>query len=81
MFRKDFKAKGHTQVKSSDRKKLRQQIQQLYPALNDDILSLIIPTGKGEDFTSCKISLSTGDDILVYSSNKTPWFFVVEDIK
>ncbi|CAF3616749.1 unnamed protein product [Rotaria socialis] len=81
MFRKDFKAKGHTQVKSSDRKKLRQQIQQLYPALNDDILSLIIPTGKGEDFTSCKISLSTGDDILVYSTNKTPWFFVVEDTK
>ncbi|CAF1410153.1 unnamed protein product, partial [Rotaria sordida] len=65
MFRKDFKSKGHTQVKSSDRKKLRQQIQQIYPTLNDDILSLIIPTGKGEDFTSCKLLLSTGDEILV----------------
>ena len=79
MFRKDFKSKGHTQVKSSDRKKLRQQLQQIYPTLNDDILSQVVPTGKGEDFTSCKLLLSTGDDILVYSTNKIPWFFTVED--
>ncbi|CAF3930765.1 unnamed protein product, partial [Rotaria sp. Silwood1] len=81
MFRKDFKSKGYTQVKSSDRKKLRQQIQQIYSTLNDDILSLIIPTGKGDDFTSCKLLLSTGDDILVYSTNKIPWFFIIEDNK
>jgi len=79
MFRKDFKSKGHTQVKSSDRKKLRQQLLQIYPSLTDDILSIIVPLGKGEDFTSCKLLLSTGDDILVYSTNKTPWFFIVED--
>ena len=79
MFRKDFKSKGHTQVKSSDRKKLRQQLQQLFPALTDDLLSQIVPTGKGEDFTSCKVSLSTGEDIIVYSTNKTPWFFTFED--
>ncbi|CAF1402779.1 unnamed protein product [Adineta ricciae] len=81
MFRKDFKSKGNTQVKSSDRKKLRQQFQQTFPSIPDDILSLIIPLGKGEDFTSCKLLLSTGDDIFVYSTNKTPWFFVVEDIE
>ncbi|CAF0956417.1 unnamed protein product [Adineta steineri] len=81
MFRKDFKSKGYTQVKSSDRKKLRQQFQQTYPSIPDDILSLTIPLGKGEDFTSCKLLLSTGDDILVYSTNKIPWFFIVEDIK
>lgn len=79
MFRKDFKPKGQTQVKSSDRKKLRQQIQQVYPTLNDDLVSLIVPTGKGEDFTSCKASLSTGDDIMIYSTNKVPWFFITED--
>jgi translation initiation factor 2D len=79
MFRKDFKSKGYTQVKSSDRKKLRQQLQQIYPTLTDDILSSVVPTGKGEDFTSCKLLLSTGEDILVYSTNKTPWFFTVED--
>lgn len=79
MFRKDFKSKGHTQVKSSDRKKLRHQLQEIYPKLNDDILALIVPTGKGEDLTSCKLLLSTGDDILVYSTNKTPWFFIIED--
>jgi translation initiation factor 2D len=79
MFRKDFKSKGHTQVKSSDRKKLRQQLQQIYPILNDDLLSLIVPLGKGEDFTSCKILLSTGDDIVVYSTNKIPWFFIIDD--
>lgn len=79
MFRKDFKAKGHTQVKSSDRKKLRQQLQEIYPALNDETLSSIVPTGKGDDFTSCKLVLSTGDDVLVYSTNKIPWFFTVED--
>jgi translation initiation factor 2D len=79
MFRKYFKSKGHTQVKSSDRKKLRQQLQQIYPILNDDLLSLIVPLGKGEDFTSCKILLSTGDDIVVYSTNKIPWFFIIDD--
>ena len=79
MFRKDFKSKGYTQVKSSDRKKLRQQLQQNYPILNEELLSLIVPTGKGEDFTSCKLLLSTGDDIVVYSTNKIPWFFIVED--
>jgi translation initiation factor 2D len=79
MFRKDFKSKGHTQVKSSDRKKLRQQLQQIYPILKDDLLSLIVPLGKGEDFTSCKILLSTGDDIVVYSTNKIPWFFIIDD--
>jgi translation initiation factor 2D len=79
MFRKDFKSKGHTQVKSSDRKKLRQQLQQIYPILNDDLLSLVVPLGKGEDFTSCKILLSTGDDIVVYSTNKIPWFFIIDD--
>ena len=80
MFRKDFKSKGHTQVKSSERKKLRQQLQETYPTINDDHLSQIIPTGKGEDFTSCKLALSTGDDIMVYSTNKTPWFFTQEDL-
>lgn len=79
MFRKDFKSKGYTQVKSSDRKKLRQQLQQVFPALTDDILSLIVPLGKGEDFTSCKVLLSTGDDIVLYSTNKIPWFFTLED--
>ena len=79
MFRKDFKSKGHTQVKSSDRKKLRQQLQQSYPILDEELLSLIVPTGKGEDCTSCKLLLSTGDDIVVYSTNKIPWFFLVED--
>lgn len=79
MFRKDFKSKGHTQVKSSDRKKLRQQLQQTFPALTDELLSQVVPTGKGEDFTSCKVSLSTGDDIIVYSTNKTPWFFLLDD--
>ena len=79
MFRKDFKSKGHTQVKSSDRKKLRQQLQQTFPVLTDDLLGQVVPTGKGEDFTSCKVSLSTGDDLIVYSTNKTPWFFVLED--
>ena len=79
MFRKDFKSKGYTQVKSSDRKKLRQQFQQTYPTVTDEIPSLVIPTGKGDDFTSCKILLQTGDDIFVYSTNKIPWFFITED--
>ena len=79
MFRKDFKSKGYTQVKSSERKKLRQQIQQTFPILNNDLLSLIIPTGKGEDFTLCKLLLSTDDNVLVYSTNKMPWFFIIEE--
>ena len=80
MFRKDFKSKGHTQVKSSDRKKLRQQLQETFPGvLTDDLLACIAPTGKGEDFTACKLVLSTGDDAIVYSTNKIPWFFVVEE--
>ena len=79
MFRKDFKAKGQTQVKSSERKKLRQQLQETYPTLNDELLSQIVPTGKGDDFSSCKLALSTGDDVMVYSTNKTPWFFTQDD--
>jgi translation initiation factor 2D len=79
MFRKDFKSKGHTQVKSSDRKKLRQQLQDIYPVLNDEALSWIVPTGKGDDLTSCKLVLSTGDDVIVYSTNKIPWLFLIED--
>lgn len=79
MFKKEFKAKNQTQVKSSDRKKLRQQIQDSFPNVSDEILSLIIPTGKNDDFVSCKLLLNSGEDVTVYLSNKTPWFFTLFD--
>ena len=79
MFRKDFKAKSQTQVKSSDRKKLRQQFQEFYPQINEEILSLIVPIGKNDDLTSCKLLLHSGDDAMLYSTNKIPWFFSIED--
>ncbi|CAF0740401.1 unnamed protein product [Didymodactylos carnosus] len=77
MFRKDFKSKSHTQVKSSERKKLRTTLQHVYPSLDENALNSIIPSK--EDFTSIKLMLSNGDDIYVYSKNKIPLFFIDKD--
>ncbi|XP_013073483.2 eukaryotic translation initiation factor 2D-like isoform X1 [Biomphalaria glabrata] len=73
MFLKPFRVKTKTSVKSSDRKKLRSDIQQSFPSLTEEDVLKLLP--QKEEMTLVKINTHADENIVVYTVGKNPLFF------
>lgn len=76
MFTKPFKVKSNTQLKGSDRKKIRAELAQSFPRLTAEDLAKLIPTK--EDVTLLRLHCYRGENVHVYQVQKDPMFFFVE---
>ncbi len=76
MFLKAFRVKSSSQMKGSDKKKLKADLKKKFPSLTDDSLNALIPN-KDEVVVS-KVYTFGGDSLLVYYHAKCPLFFEFE---
>lgn len=72
MFVKPFKTKSNTQIKSTERKKLRSKIESAFN-LGEDDLNKVLPT-KGT-LNHLKLILHSGQTTIVYTCDRRPMFF------
>lgn len=72
MFVKPFKTKSNTQIKSTERKKLRSKIEAAFK-LNEDDLNKLLPSKSTLNFV--KLIVHTGQLITVYTCDRRPMFF------
>lgn len=72
MFVKPFKTKSNTQIKSTERKKLRTKIENAFN-LSDDDLNKVLPT-KGT-LNHLKLILHSGQTVAAYTCDRRPMFF------
>jgi len=79
LFVRPFRVKSNTQMKGSDKKKLKAQLKTCFPELTDDDLNLLIPN-KDEIITS-KVYTYGGESVLLYISNRDCVFFQLEKDK
>ncbi|KAG7161306.1 Eukaryotic translation initiation factor 2D-like [Homarus americanus] len=79
MFIKPFRIKSQTQLKGSERKKLRAELFQAYPSLTSNDLSKLMPNK--EDVTLVRMYCYKGESVNVYQVQKDPLFFMVEKEK
>ncbi|KAH9498457.1 Eukaryotic translation initiation factor 2D [Bulinus truncatus] len=73
MFLKPFRIKTQTSVKTSDRKKLRADIQRNFPSLKEDDLQKLVPLK--EEMSLIKINTHGDENIVVYTVGKNPILF------
>lgn len=78
MFLKPFRVKTQTQIKGSDRKKLRAEISKWYPTLSEGDLMQLIPAK--EEMKITKIYTHSGENGLIYSLHKNPIFFEIDRV-
>lgn len=78
MFLKPFRVKTQTQIKGSDRKKLRAEISKWYPTLSEGDLTQLIPAK--EEMKITKIYTHSGENGLIYSLQKKPIFFEIDRV-
>ncbi|XP_050723176.1 eukaryotic translation initiation factor 2D-like [Eriocheir sinensis] len=76
MFIKPFRIKSQTQLKGSDRKKLRAELSEGFPSLSANDLSALVPNK--EDVAVIRMYCYKGESVLVYQVQKEPMFFVLE---
>jgi len=79
LFNKPFRVKSNSQMKGSDKKKLKQQLQKCFPTLTETDLNRLIPT-KDEIITS-KIYTFAGESVLLYIHDRDTVFFQMEKEK
>lgn len=72
MFVKPFKTKSNTQIKSTERKKLRTKIESAFN-LSEDDLNKVLPTKS--TLNHLKLILHSGQTVMVYTSDRRPMFF------
>lgn len=72
MFVKPFKTKSNTQIKSTERKKLRSKIEAAFK-LNEDDLNKLLPTKSM--LNQLKLNVHTGQVVTVYTCDRRPMFF------
>lgn len=72
MFIKSFKTKSNTQIKSTERKKLRNKIATAFKISEDDLNKLLPNKGA---LTQVKIITNNEQPVTVYSCDKRPLFF------
>lgn len=77
MFIKAFKVKSNVQVKATDKKKIRQRISHQFPNLSEDCLNKIASTK--DSFMNIKIITHSGDLVTIYSIEKKPMFFEIDE--
>ena len=79
IFTKPFRVKSNTQMKGSDKKKLKASLKKSFPSLTDDQLSELLPMK--EEIVVSKIFTFTEESILLYIHNKNTVFFEMEKEK
>lgn len=77
MFVKPFKTKSNNQLKSSDRKRVKQKVQAVFPNLSDLQFDEIFPSKLS--LFSIRLITHQETQLTVYSSDKRPMFFEVSD--
>ncbi|KAF4530566.1 hypothetical protein B566_EDAN009721 [Ephemera danica] len=78
MFLKPFKVKTNTQLKGSERKKIRLEIQKSFPELSDEDLQQILPPK--DPITCMKLWTSSNEQAMVYCTPSIPVVFEVEKV-
>ena len=79
IFTKPFRVKSNTQMKGSDKKKLKASLKKSFPSLTDEQLSELLPMK--EEIVVSKIFTFTEESILLYIHNKNTVFFEMEKEK
>lgn len=72
MFAKPFKTKSNTQIKSTERKKLRTKIVSAFN-LSEDDLNKVLPTKS--TLNHLKLTLYSGQTVMAYICDRRPMFF------
>lgn len=78
MFRKPYKVKTSTTMKGSDRRMLRSLVESRFPNLPQDSVNALI-SNKCE-MNQVKAMTHGGRTLMLYYSNSTPVFFLLDDI-
>ncbi|CAM1328497.1 EIF2D (predicted) [Pycnogonum litorale] len=76
MFLKPIKIKSTSQIKSSDRKRLRSDISKCFPSFNQEQLSNLVPSK--EDMQVMKVASHSGIHAMVYCLQKVPIFYEID---
>jgi len=78
MFIKPFRVKSQSQMKGSDKKKLRSRVKNQFQLLDSEESNLesLLPTK--EETTVTKIYTHNGESVIVYSVGKDPLFFEID---
>ena len=79
IFTKPFRVKSNTQMKGSDKKKLKAAIKKAFPSLTEDQLNDLLPMK--EEIVVSKIFTFTEESVLLYIHNKNTIFFELEKEK
>ncbi|CAL4122802.1 unnamed protein product, partial [Meganyctiphanes norvegica] len=79
MFAKPFRIKSQTQLKGSDRKKLRSELTQNFPSLTADLLNTLIPNK--EEVILLRMYCHKGETVNMYQVQKEPLFFMIDKEK
>lgn len=74
MFIKPFKTKSNTQIKSTERKRLRSKIETTFKT-NEDDLNKLIPNKSSLNLL--KLISHSGELIIVYTCDRRPLFFEI----
>ena len=79
IFTKPFRVKSNTQMKGSDKKKLKASLKKSFPSLTDDHLNELLPTK--DEIVVSKIFTFSEESVLLYIHNKNTIFFEMEKEK
>ncbi|KAJ3005789.1 Eukaryotic translation initiation factor 2D [Thoreauomyces humboldtii] len=75
MFKKAFHTKPQSQVRSSDRRKLRSELIAAYPNASESLVADLLPTDTGRDVTQAKLVAHSGAQWTLYSVDGQPVLF------
>ena len=79
MFTKPFRVKSNTQMKGSDKKKLKAAVKKCFPSLSDEDLNVLLPMK--EEIVVNKIFTFSEESCLVYIHKKNAVFIELEKEK
>lgn len=77
MFIKQFRIKSNVRLRNSDRKRLRSQIEALFPRLTATELDAVCPPK--EDLFQLKLMCHSGEAVVAYCLTSEPMFFERDD--
>lgn len=79
MFGKPFRVKSSTQMKGSDKKKLKTTLKKHFPKLSEEDLNTLLPTK--DEIVVSKIFTFAEESVLLYIHAKNTVFFELEKEK
>ncbi|XP_030088988.2 eukaryotic translation initiation factor 2D isoform X2 [Serinus canaria] len=78
MFARAFRVRANTNIKGSDRRKLRSDVAAAFPSLSTEQLAELVPNK--EELNVIKIYSHKGEAITVYMNHRNPILFEVEKV-